>query len=209
MAEKAPCSCGCSKLVSALTDYCHHAGKTTPRAKATCLASQSITATTTEFHPSCEISPQRKQQRTNSGPLPPLEIQDREAIHVSGSSVNDVPPTASITVDMESVNPPLPPLSPNHSETEAIESVVNPCAEAWTNASHYRATVEDADSDEESEGDEGRIPSSESEDGDSSLSDSDSSDDGLVIEDSINDEFERELGNFGAYLNVSSPLQFW
>jgi hypothetical protein len=209
MAEKAPCSCGCGKLVSASTDYRHRAGKTTPRAKATCLASQSITATTTKFHPSREISPQRKRQRTNSGPLPPLEIQDREAIHVSGSSVNDVPPTANMAVDMESVNPPLPPLSPNHSETEAIESVVNPCAEAWTNASHYRATVEDADSDEESEGDEGGTPSSESEDGDSSLSDSDSSDDGLGIEDSINDEFERELGNFGAYLNVSSPSRFW
>jgi hypothetical protein len=128
---------------------------------------------------------------------------------MSGSSVNDVPPTANMAVDMESVNPPLPPLSPNHSKTEAIESVVNPCAEAWTNASCYRATVEDADSDEESEGDEGGTPSSESEDGDSLLSDSDSSDNGLGIEDSINDEFERELGNFGAYLNVSSPSQFW
>ena len=95
-----------------------------------------------------------------------------------------------MAVDMESVNPPLPPLSSNHSETEDIEPVVNPCAEAWTNASHYQATVEDADSDEESEGDEGGTPSSESEDGDSSLSNSDSSDDGLEIEDTINDEFE-------------------
>jgi hypothetical protein len=196
------------KLVNASTDYCHHAGKTTPCGKATCLASQSITATTTKFHPSWEISPQRKRQRTNSGPLPPLKIQDKEAIHVSGLSVNDVPPTANMAVHIESVNPPLPPLSPNHSEMEAIESVVNPCAEAWTNASRYRATVEDADSDEESEGDEGGMPSSKSEDGDSSLSDSDISDDGLGIEDSINDEFERELGNFGAYLNVSSPSRF-
>jgi hypothetical protein len=211
MAEKTPCSCGCGKLVSASTDYRHRAGKTTPRAKATCLASQSTTATTTKFHPSCENSSQRKRQRTNPGSLQPLEIQDRDAIHASSSSVNDVLPTANMTVDMESVNQSLPPLLPNRSETAGVEPVVNPCAEAWTNASRYRATVKDADSDEESDGDEGRTPSSESEDGDSdgSLLDSDSSDDGLGIEDNINDEFERELGNFGAYLNVPSPLQFW
>ena len=167
MAEKAPCSCGCGKLVSASTDYRHRAGKTTPRAKAMCLASQSITATTTKFHPSRQNSPQRKRQRTNPGPLSPLEIQDRDAIHASGLSVNDVPP-----------------LSPD------------------------RATVEDADSDEES-GDEGRTPSSDSEDGDRSSLDSDSSDDGLGNKDTIDDEFEQEMGNFGAYLNVPSPLQFW
>jgi hypothetical protein len=74
MAQKAPCSCGCGKLVSVLTDYHHCAGKTTPRAKATCLASQSITATTAKFHPSGNNSPQRKRQRTNPGPLLPLEI---------------------------------------------------------------------------------------------------------------------------------------
>jgi hypothetical protein len=209
MAKKTPCSCGCGKLVSASTDHRHRAGKTTPRAKATCLTSQSITATTTKFHPPRKNSPQRKRQRTNSGPLPPLEIQDRGAICASGSSANDVPPAANLAVDMESVNPPLPPLSPNHSETERIEPVVNPCAEAWANAPRYRATVEDADSEEESDGEEGRTPSSESEDGrDGSLSDSDSSDGGLGIEDTINDEFERELGNFGAYLNMPSPLQF-
>ena len=205
MAQKAPCSCGCGKLVSASTDYCHRAGKTTPRAKATCLASQSITATATKFHPR-KNSPQRKRQRTNPGPLPPLKIQDRGPIHTSGSSLNDVPPTANMAVNMESVNPPLPPLSPNHSETEGIEPVVNPCAEAWTNASRYRATVEDADSDEGSDGDEGGMPSSESEDGeDGLLSDSDSSDGGLGIEDTINNEFERELGNFGVYLNMHFP----
>ena len=93
---------------------------------------------------------------------------------------------------------------------EGIDPVVNPCAEAWTNASRYRVTVEDANSDEESDGEEGRTPLSGSEDGeDSSLSDSDNSDDGLGIEDTINDEFERELGNFGAYLNVPSLSQFW
>ena len=204
MAEKAPCSCGCGKLVSASTDHRHRAGKTTPRAKATGLASQGITATTAKFHPSRKNSPQRKRQRTNPGPLAPLEIQDRGAIHASG--VNDVPPTANMAVDMESVNPPL---SPNHAETGGIEPVVNPCAEAWTNAYRYRATVENADSDEEFDGEEGGTPSSESEDGeDSSLSDSDSSDDGLGIEDTINDEFERELGNYGAYFNVPSPPQF-
>jgi hypothetical protein len=209
MAQKAPCSCGCGKLVSASTDYRHRAGKTTPRAKATRLASQSITATTTKFHPSRNNSPQRKRQRTKPGPLQPLEIQDRGAIQASGSSVNDVPPTANMSVDMESMNPPLPPLSPNHSETEGVEPVVNPCAEAWTNASRYWAAVEDADSDEMSDGDEGVTPSSESEDGgDGSLSDSDSSDGGLGIEDTINDEFERELGNFGANLSMPSPLQF-
>jgi hypothetical protein len=220
MAEKAPCSCGCGKLVSGSTDHRHRAGKTTPRAKATCLTSREITATTTttKFHLSRENSPQRKRQRTNPGPLPPLKIQDRGAIRASGSSVNDVPPTANMAVDMESVNAPLSPLLPNHSETETgtIEPAVNPCAEAWTNAFRYRATVEDADSDdddeeeeEESDGEEGGAPSSESEDGrDSSLSDSDSSEDGLGIEDTINDEFERALGNFGTYLNVPSSSQF-
>jgi hypothetical protein len=207
MAEKAPCSCGCGKLVSASTDHRHRAGKTTPRAKATGLTSQSIAATATKSHPPREHSPQRKRQRTNPGPLPPLEIQDRGAIRAPGSSVN-MPPTANMAVDVEGVNPPLLPLLPNHSETEGIEPVVNPCAEAWTNASRYQATVEDADSDEESDG-EGGTPSGESEDGrDSSLSDSDSSDDGLGIEDAINDKFERELGNFGVYLNVPSPPQF-
>ena len=196
-------------LVSASTYYCHCVRKTTSHAKATCLASQSITATTTKFHPSHNISLQRKQQRTNPGLLPPVEIQDRGAIHASGSSVNDVPSTANMAVDMESVNPPLPPLSPNHSEMEGIEPVVNPCAEAWTSASRYWAAVEDADSDEESDGDEGRTPSSESEDGgDGLLSDSDSSDGGVGIEDTIKDEFEQELGNFGAYLNMPSPSQF-
>jgi hypothetical protein len=110
-----------------------------------------------------------------------------------------------MAVDMESVNPPLFSLSPTHSETESIEPFVNPCAEAWTNASRYRATVEDADSDDESDGEEGGTSSSASMDGlDSSLSDLESSDDGLGIEDTINNEFERELGNFGAYLNVPS-----
>ena len=209
MAQKAPCSCGCGKLVSALTDYCHHLGKTMPHAKATCLASQSLTATTTKFHPSHNNSPQRKWQRTNPGPPPPLEIQDRGAIHTSGWSVNDVLSTANMAVDMESVNPPLPPLSSNHSETEDIEPVVNPCAEAWTSTSHYWAAVGDADSNEESDGDKGRTPSSESEDGgDGLLSDSDSSDGGLGIEDTINDKFEQELGNFGAYPNMPSPSQF-
>ena len=206
MAEKAPCSCGCGKLVSASTDYRHRAGKTTPRAKATCPTSQSITATTAKFHPSPNNSTQRKRQRTNPGPLPPLEIQDRGAIHVSGSSVNDVPPTANMAVDMESVNPPLPPSLPNHSQTEGIDPVVN---QAWTNASRYWGVVEDADSDEESDGDEGGMPSSESEDGgDGSLSDSDSCDGGLGVEDTIDDEFERELGNFGAYLIMYSPSLF-
>ena len=182
MAEKAPCSCGCGKPVSASTDHRHRAGKTTPRAKAT--SSQSITATTTKFHASRKNSPQRKRQSTNRGLL-------------------------NMAVNMESVNPPLFSLSPDHSETESIEPVVNPCAEAWKNASRYWAAVEDADSDEESDGDEGGTPSSESEDGgDGSLSDSDSSDGGLGIEDTINDEFERELGNFGAYLNMPSPSQF-
>src|SRR5271163_4675124 len=137
MAEKAPCSCGCGKLVSASTDHRHRAGKTTPRAKAT--SSQSIAATTTKFHASRKNSPQRKRQRTNPGPLPPLEIQDRGAIHASGSSVN-VPRTGNMGVDMESLNLPLPPLTPNNSETEGVE-FVNHCAEAWTNASRYRATV--------------------------------------------------------------------
>ena len=188
MTEKAPCSCGCGKLVSASTDYRHCTRKTTPRAKAMCLASQSITATTTKFHPSRQNSLQRKRRRTNPGPLSPLKIQDRDAIHTSGLSVNDVPP-----------------LSPNHSETKGIDPLVNPCAEAWTNTSRDRATVEDADSDQES-GDEGRMPLSDSEDGDRSSLDSDSSDDGLGIEDTIDDKFEREMGNFGAYLNVPSPL---
>jgi hypothetical protein len=94
-----------------------------------------------------------------------------------------------MAVNMESVNPPLPLLSPNHSEIEGIEPVVNPCAEAWTNDSRYWAAVENADSDEESDGDEGRMPSSESEDGeDDSLSDSDSSDGGHGIEDTIKSE---------------------
>ena len=184
MAEKAPCSCGCGKLVSASTDHRHRAGKTTPRAKAT--SGQSIIVAT-KFHPSPNNSPQRKQQRTISGPLLPLEIQDRGAIHASGSSVNGVLPTANMA-----------------------EPVVNPCAEAWTNASRHRATVEDADSAEESDEEEGGTPWSESEDGqDSSFADSDGSDDGLGTEDNINDEFERELGNFGAYLNVPSLSQFW
>ena len=121
MAEKAPCSCGCGKLVSASTDHRHRAGKTTPRAKATCLTSQGITATTTKFHPSREKSPQRKRQRTNTGFLTPLEIQDGGAIDASSSSVNDVPPTANMAVDMESVNPPL---SPNHAETGALSQLL-------------------------------------------------------------------------------------
>jgi hypothetical protein len=85
-----------------------------------------------------------------------------------------------MAVDMKSMNPPLPLLSPNHSEMEGIEPVVNSCAEAWTNNSRYWAAVENADSDEESDGDEG----------DGSLSDSDSSDSGHGIKDTINDEFE-------------------
>jgi hypothetical protein len=139
MAEEVPCSCGCGKLVSALTDHRHHAGMTTPHAKATCLTSQSITG-----NPSRKNSHQRKRQRTNLGRLPPLKIQDRGTIHTSGSSVNDVPPTADMAVDMENMNPPLPPLLPNYSETESIEPVVNSCAEAWTNASRYWATVEES-----------------------------------------------------------------
>src|SRR5271155_23380 len=122
MAKKGSCSCGCGKLVSASTDYRHRAGKTTPRAKGTCLASQSITATTTKFHASRKNSPQRKRQRTNPGPLPPLEIQDRGAIHASGSSVN-VPRTGNMAVNMESLDLPLPPLSPNNSEMEGVEFV--------------------------------------------------------------------------------------
>ena len=159
MAEKAPCSCGCGKLVSASTDHRHRAGKTTPRAKATSLT------TTNKSHPSSKNFPPRKRQKTNPDPPAPLKIQDRGAIHASGSSVNDVPRTANMAVDMEGLNPPLPPLSPNNSEIEVIEPVVNLCAEAWTNASRYRATVEDADSDEESDGEEDGRPSSESEDG--------------------------------------------
>ena len=49
------------------------------------------------------------------------------------------------------------------------------------------------------------MPSSDSEDGDRSSLDSDSSDDRLGIEDTIDDEFEQEMGNFGAYLNMPSP----
>ena len=207
MAEKAPCSCGCGKLVSASTDHCHRAGKTTPCTKATRLAG--TTTPLVKLHQSREKSPPRKRQKTNPGPLPPLEIQDRGTIHASGSGVNDVPPMANAALDMETLDPPQPPLSPVHSETEGIEPVVNPCAEAWTNASRYRATVEDADSDEESDGEEDGTPSSESEEGgDSSSSDSDGSDDGLGIEDTINDEFERELGNFGAHLKGPFILQF-
>ena len=142
MAEKAPCSCGCGKLVSASTDHCHHARKTTPCTKATCLAGTTIPLV--KLHQSCEKSPPRKQQKTNSGPLPPLEIQDRGTIHMSSSGVNDVPPMANTVLDMETLDPPQPPLSPVYSETEGIEPVVNPCTEAWTNTSHYRATVEDA-----------------------------------------------------------------
>jgi hypothetical protein len=205
MVQKAPCSCGCGRLVSASTDYRHRAGKTTPRAKATCLASQSITATTAKFNPSRKNSPQRKRQRTNPGPLGPLEIQDRGTIHASGSSVYGVPPTANMAVDVEGVDRPLSAPSPNYSEMEGIEPVVNPCAEAWENASRYRAAVEDADSDEESDGDEGGTPSSDSEEwGDGPLSDSDNSDG----EEAIGGEFERELGNFGTYLYVPSPSQF-
>jgi len=207
MAEKAPCSCGCGKLVSASTDHRHRTGKTTPCTKATRLAG--TTTPLVKLHQSREKSPPRKRQKTNSGPLPPLEIQDRGTIHTSGSGVNDVPPMANAALDMETLDPPQPPLSPVHSETEGIEPVVNPCAEAWTNASRYRATVEDADSDEESDGEEDGTPSSESEEGgDSSSLDSDSSDDGLGIEDTINDEFERELGNFGAHLKGPFILQF-
>jgi hypothetical protein len=189
MAEKAPCSCGCGKLVSASTDHHHRAGKTTPCTKATRLAG--TTTPLVKLHQSREKSPPRKRQKTDSGPLPPLEIQDRGTIHASGSGVNDVPPMANTALDMETLDPPQPALSPVYSETEGIEPVVNPCAEAWTNASRYRATVEDADSDEEPDGEEDGTPSSESEEGgDSSSSDSDSSDDELGIEDTINNEFE-------------------
>ena len=194
MTEKAPCSCGCGKLVSASTDHRHRAGKTTPRVKATSLT------TTNKFHQSRKNSPPRKRQRTYPGPLA-LNIQDRGAIHSSGSS--DGPRTANMAADNSS----LPPLLPINSETEDIEPIVNLCAEAWTNASRYRATVEDADSDEESDGEEDGRPSSESEDGGDSLSDSVSSDDGLGIEDTINDEFERTLANFGVYLNLPSNPQ--
>jgi hypothetical protein len=96
-----------------------------------------------------------------------------------------------MAVDMESVNPPLSLLSPNHSEIEGIEPVVNSCAEAWTNDSRYWAAVENADSDEESNGDEGGMPPSKPEDGgDGSLSDLNSSDGGHGIKDTINDKFE-------------------
>ena len=122
---------------------------------------------------------------------------------MSGSIINEAHPIANMAVDMENVNPPLSSFSPDHSEMESIEPVVKPCAEAWTNASRYRVTVEDADSDDGSDGVEGGTLSSAHMYGrDSSLSDSESSDDGLGIEDTINDESERELGNFGAYLNV-------
>jgi hypothetical protein len=43
----------------------HHTSRTTPCAKAMCLASQSITATTVKIYPSHNNSPQRKRQRTN------------------------------------------------------------------------------------------------------------------------------------------------
>ncbi|KIM39694.1 hypothetical protein M413DRAFT_28897 [Hebeloma cylindrosporum] len=149
MAEKAPCSCGCGKLVSTSADLHHHAGKTTPQVKATHLTKQDIM-------PQC-------------------------------------PPPS----------PPLPSLSPTHPEipnsldTKDVELLVNVCAEAWTNASRYQAMVRDADSDiDDSEEEKEETPVSESEeDGDSfsSGSDSDSSDEGLRIEDTISDEFEREL----------------
>jgi hypothetical protein len=42
--------------------------------------------------------------------------------------------------------------------------------------------------------------------GDGSLSDSDSSDGRHGIEDTIDDEFELKLGNFGVYLNMPFPL---
>ena len=103
---------------------------------------------------------------------------------------------ANTALDMETLDPFQPPLSPVYSETEGIEPIVNPCAEAWTNTSRYQATVKDADSDEESDGEEDGTPLSESEEGgDSSSSDSDGSDDGHGIENTIRDEFERELGN--------------
>jgi hypothetical protein len=43
----------------------HHTSRTTPHAKAMCLVSQSITATTAKIYLSHNNSPQRKQQRTN------------------------------------------------------------------------------------------------------------------------------------------------
>lgn len=157
-------------------------------------------------HPSCQassilwkISTQKATKNKFRSSTTSQKIQDRETIHMSSSHVNNVPPMANMALDMETLNPPQPPLSPVYSETKGIEPVVNPCTEAWTNASCYWATVKDTDSDEESDGEEGE---------DSSSSDSDSSDDGLGIEDTINDEFEWELGNFDAHLKGPFILQF-
>jgi hypothetical protein len=159
---------------------------------------QTIVTVPERPHPAPKLRPARvfihlstkKVTKNKFGSSATSRNQGRGTNHASGSSDNEVPPTANMAVDMESVNPSLPSLSLNHSETESIEPVVNPCAEAWTNTFCYRATLEGADSDEESDEEEDRTLSSESEDGrDGLLSDSDSIYDELRIEDTINDEF--------------------
>jgi hypothetical protein len=99
--------------------------------------------------------------------------------------------------NLQIVDPGPTPSSPIHIDMEADKSPVNPCMEAWTNASCYHATTEDetSDSDRDSEG-----TTSESGGNLSSSLESDSSNnEGLEIGDVMNEEFEQQLSNLGAY----------
>ena len=202
MAKKVKCHCGCGSLVSASTERRHRAGKATLRVKASHAAQHTI------YTPK-HLPPTTKKRSTaclHSEHLSAPEIfsqpPDNANMHLPDDIANRHPDGGTLHVPTSEGAQGTEPVDyDNWDGGQVSEALANVREEAWRQ--QYPVIAEDYSSDDENNQDR-NCDDDDGFDWHAEMCGGDEMDvdDDLEIEDSINQDFERELAEFGK----ASPL---
>jgi hypothetical protein len=198
MVKKVKCHCGCRSLVSASTERRHRTGKATPRVKASHAARQTLYAPKRLPQPSKMIYLAGLPTRSSSAPellsQPPGNGQMHPSnMDVDGGNLNvEMEPASTLdrTFGIAAVD------GSASDDTRVSEAVANVREEAWR--TQYPVGMEDYVSDNE-DNDEGSCGDEDGFNWHAEMFEDDGmcADGGLGVEDMINEDFERELDQFG------------
>jgi hypothetical protein len=203
MARQVKCYCGCRSLVSASTERRHRIGKATPRVKASHAARHTL-----------YVSHRLSQARNNVSSARPLshashpDLVSQPLDHAHMDPLDDIPRDGG-NLDIPTSNG-VEAIRHDHLNDDPVSTVVSSVQDAWHR--QHRAIVEDYASDDEDSLD-GNCDDDDDDDGfdwQAEMCDDDGVDvdGGLGVEDNINEDFERELAEFGkeSPLTRYSPL---
>jgi hypothetical protein len=176
MAKKFRCHCGCGTLVSASTERRHRAGKATPRVRASHAARCTIYASENvrQTQPSND-TPSANLGECSSAPEIPRNGAHVQPMDVSGEPTSSISDVAAIDDDHQ------------------ISDVIENFRENVCGLPHPPVTIEDYDDDEDDQGDD----EDDGFDWDAELCKDYETNGSLDIEDTINENFEQELAEFG------------